>query len=360
MELIVQEQIKLPAESKLPSFSIVFETENLSSVELENIYRSLASIAAQDISPEQANEFLIIDAGYAPQAVIDEICSKYPWIKVQKAPGIGYYEAKMLGAKLATGEVIVYCDSDCVYESNWLREILTTFLQSPDINVVAGETSTPVRNIYELAIAIHYFFPRFSYQEQAYQSSYYFLNDVAFRRDFILQYPIPTNLPLYRGNCDIHAHYLHNLQGNKIWKNPKARALHEPPTFSFGIWRYLLMGRDLVLKKRIKHLMTNSQNGSDYITQLTLDDLGWTLTQKVRGIISTILHAKPFDPAKIKTVLKEDKSRSALLPLTAPIVLWFEFLFIFGCIVSYLNPDLLFKLYYKTEENHKNEKFELV
>jgi hypothetical protein len=39
--------------------------------------------------------------------------------------------------------------------------MLTTSWQNSEINVVAGETSTPVRNPYELAIAMHYFFPGF-------------------------------------------------------------------------------------------------------------------------------------------------------------------------------------------------------
>ncbi|MDM9381598.1 glycosyltransferase family A protein [Chlorogloeopsis sp. ULAP01] len=349
MKSLSQEQVKQSIETKLPSFSIIFETENLSSIELDNIYRSLASIAAQDISPEQANEFLIIDGGYAPQEVIDEISSKYPWITLQKAPGLGYYEAKMLGATLTTGEIIVYCDSDCVYVSNWLRNILTPFMQSGEINVVAGETSTPVRNAYELAIAMHYFFPRFSYQEEPYISDYYFLNAVAFRRDFLLQYPIPTNLPLYRGNCDIHCYSLHCLQENKIWKHPKAQATHEPPTLSFCIWRYLLMGRDRVLKEHIKYLLTKNSELVDYAQLST--DLNWTLAQKIKGMLSTIKRIKPFDNQKIHAVLQEDKSRSGLLPLAVPIVIGLELIFAIGSIVTYLKSDLLLKVYYQSEEN---------
>ncbi|MCX7592251.1 MAG: glycosyltransferase family 2 protein [Fischerella sp.] len=348
MESLSQEQVKQSIDTKNITFSIIFETENLASVELDNIYRSLASIAGQDISPQQANEFIMIDGGYAPQEVIDEICSKYPWITVQRVPGIGYYEAKMLGANLATGEIIVYCDSDCVYVSNWLRNILTTFLQSVDINVVAGETSTPVRNAYELAIAMHYFFPRFSYQEEPYISDYYFLNAVAFRRDFLLQYPIPTHLPLYRGNCDIHCYSFHYLKGNKIWKHPNAQAIHEPPTLSFCVWRYLLMGRDRVLKDRIKYLVTKNPDMADY-AQLSAD-LNWTLPQKIKGIITSIVRIKPFDCEKIHAVLQEDKKRSVFLPLAMLIVLCFELIFTIGSIVTYLKSDLLLKLYYKSEE----------
>ncbi len=52
---------------------------------------------------------------------------------------MGYYKAKMLGAQLVTGDVIVYCDSDCTYESNWLRTILATFSQGDNVQIVAGK-----------------------------------------------------------------------------------------------------------------------------------------------------------------------------------------------------------------------------
>jgi hypothetical protein len=111
------------------------------------------------------------------------------------------------------------------------------FAQRLDVDTIAGETVTPIRNIYELAIANHYFFPRWSGQEFPYLSERYFLNNVAFRRDFLLQNPIPTQLPLYRGNCLLHAYYLTSLKGYKIWEHPQVRATHEPPTLSFKLLR---------------------------------------------------------------------------------------------------------------------------
>ncbi|WNC31854.1 MULTISPECIES: hypothetical protein [unclassified Thermosynechococcus] len=62
----------------------------------------------------------------------------------------------------------------------------------------------------------------------------YFLNNVAFRRQFLLDHPIPTELSLYRGNCLIHAHTLLQ-QGECIWRQPQARASHAPPN---GLWHF--------------------------------------------------------------------------------------------------------------------------
>jgi len=341
-------QLKQERETKFPSFSIVYETENLESVELENIYRSLASLAAQDISPAQANEFLIIDSGDAPAEVIEQLCSMYPWITVRRVPEIGYYEAKMMGASLVTGEIIVYCDSDCVYEPNWLRNMLSLFLQNSEINIVAGETSTPVRNPYELAIAIHYFFPRFSGQEHPYESQHYFLNNVAFRRDFLLQHPIPCDLPLYRGNCCLHTYSLCNLQGHTVWKHPQARTTHEPPTISFAFWRYLLLGYDSVVRERLKLLLTDTQDTTD--DSKFSPELGQTPYQRIRSRAGRIWwELKQLKKNQIITVLGEDPRRLILLPLAFPIILWFELLFNIGRVITYFQPDLLLKRYQEIE-----------
>jgi len=348
MSHLTDTQLKQEREIKFPSFSIVYETENLESVELENIYRSLASLAAQDISPAQANEFLIIDSGDAPAEVIEQLSSMYPWITVRRVPEIGYYEAKMMGASLVTGEIIVFCDSDCVYEPNWLRNILTTFLENSGINVVGGETSTPVRNLYELAIAIHYFFPRFSGREHRYESKHYFLNAVAFRRDFLLQHPIPGNLPLYRGNCWLHAYSLCNLQGYTIWIHPQARATHEPPTMSFTFWRYLLMGRDRIVRERLKLILTDTQDTAD--DSKLSPELGQTPYHRIRSRAGKAWwEFKQLKKKKIISVLREDPRRLILLPLAVPIILWFQLLFNIGRTITYFQPDLLLKQYKEIE-----------
>ena len=339
--------INQPSEKTLPSFSIVYETENLSSVELDNIYRSLASISQQEISPEQANEFLIIDAGNAPPEVIEELCSKYPWLTVEKATNIGYYEAKMLGAKLVTGDIVVFCDSDCEYTPNWLKDILSTFLKGPEVQVVAGETSTAIRSIYELAIASNYFFPRFSKKEEPYPTTSYFLNAVAFRREFLLENPIPTNLPLYRGNCQLHCYYLCKLKGYQIWKHPLARAKHEPPTSSFIFWRSLLAGRDRIYRQYIKSVWQANPELKDF-SQVNINQ-EVNKNQSIKDILTTTFRS-PFKLRMILSVIREKPSRLFLLPLALPFILWFEILRSTGTMITYLKPNWLMETYKQKEE----------
>lgn len=51
---------------RLPSFSIVLETENLANADINKLSESLNSLVNQDLSPTQANEVLLIDSGDVP------------------------------------------------------------------------------------------------------------------------------------------------------------------------------------------------------------------------------------------------------------------------------------------------------
>lgn len=342
MNLEQQSRQATVQERTLPSFSIVYETENLSSVELENIYRSLASLSQQEISPEIANEFLIINAGSAPEEVINEICAKYPWVTVKQVSNVGYQEAKMFGASIATGEVVVFCDSDCEYSPNWMKDVLSLFAKDENINVVAGETSTPIRNPYELAVAIHYFFPRFTNRGKPYVANHYFFNGVAFRRNFLLENPVPINLPLYRNYCFLHIHLLCKVKGYEIWKHPMAKNVHEPPTPSFIFWRYLLMGRDSILRNHLKGVLTENPDKTDFSNY---PETKFTAVQRINGIITAILNFKLLKRQQIRAVLKEDPKRRLILPLALFIAIWFELLFLTGKIITYIQPNLVLKLY---------------
>lgn len=244
-----------PSQSSIdrPSFSLIVETENLANADLDGLVHSLQSIAQQQISPERANEVLMIESGDTPPELLAQLCDRYPWLRVERVPAdTGYYKAKMLGAAIATGEVVVYCDSDCVYEPNWLEQMLCPFAQA-EVQVVAGETKTRGTGPYGLAMAIVYIFPQYSGQSALAPTSQYFLNNVAFRRSFLLHQAIPLSLPLYRGNCVIHAREILH-QGTMIWRQPLARATHAPPDgLSHFFWRFLLIGHDYYWQQ---HLLT--------------------------------------------------------------------------------------------------------
>lgn len=311
-----------------PSFSIILETENLANADVQGLVRSLSSLANQTLSPTLANEAILIESGDTPPDLLDQLCQTYPWIIVHHAPSATlYYQAKMLGAQLATGDIVVYYDSDCLYQPTWLKTILHPFAQNPSIQVVAGETTTRGKGPYGTAMALVYIFPQFSGEQALTPISQYFLNNVTFRRDFLLQHPIPTDLPLYRGNCGIHAQQLRNL-GYQIWKQPQARATHAPPNgLSHFFWRFLLIGHDYYWQKRLL-LEHHTKKGVPYDS--TISGMSGKLTvlqsRLARMVINKPLHLLYF-------------------PLALPIVFAALALIIAGYWITRFSPKYLVSAY---------------
>ncbi len=60
------EQVKASFPEKLPSFSMVLETENLVNADINGLSESLKSLVNQELLPQGANEFFIIDSGDVP------------------------------------------------------------------------------------------------------------------------------------------------------------------------------------------------------------------------------------------------------------------------------------------------------
>jgi hypothetical protein len=315
-----------------PSFSLILETENLANADLEGLSNSLASLIKQDLSLTCANEVWLIESGDTPIELLQQLCDRYPWIKVHQAPlCTGYYKAKMLGAQLATGDVVVYCDSDCTYEPHWLRTILTTFQQHPEIAIVAGETSTRGVGPYGTAMALTYIFPQYSGVMELTPTPQYYLNNVAFRREFLLHHPIPAELPLYRGNCVIHAQELCQ-SGAIIWKQPQARATHAPPNgLSHFFWRFLLIGHDYYWQEKLLQRGSKTPPSSSAANP---DPNMSRFSTKVQTF---------FD--RIGKMVENDPRHAIFFPAAIPVATASVLLILLGYLVTLFSPNYLLRLY---------------
>ncbi|UBF23858.1 glycosyltransferase family 2 protein [Kovacikia minuta CCNUW1] len=351
--MLVTEEVMMTGDKSiratLPSFSIILETENLTNADIEGLSKSLASLLNQDISPTCANEVLLIDSGDVSAELLEQLCDRYPWIKIHSAPpDTGYYKAKMLGAQVATGEILVYCDSDCIYEPHWLGTLLATFCQKEHIQIVAGETTTRGVGPYGTAMALTYIFPQYSGEQAPTPTTQYFLNNVAFRRQFLLDNPIPIDLPLYRGNCAIHAHEL--LQtGYTIWKQPQARATHAPPNgLSHFFWRFLLIGHDYYWQNRLL-AKPNSEIGNQKNLAVSFPgDLpnAATGSQSIAGQGKMQIFFE-----RIGRMVKNDPRHRIYLPFAIPIALTSVTLIFVGYLLTSIQPNLLLKVYDRVLES---------
>ncbi len=309
-------------QDQVTSFSIVLETENLANADIKGLIDAIAALAQQSLPPTAANEVLLIDSGDTPPDLLAQLCHQYPWINVHHAPvSTRYYKAKMLGAELATGAIVVYYDCDCVYEFDWLQTMLSSFTRS-DIQLVAGETTTRSVGIYGTAMALVYIFPQYSGRENLTPVNQYFLNNVAFRREFLLQHPIPFELPLYRGHCAIHAQELRQ-QGYTIWSQPKARATHAPPNgLSHFFWRFLLIGHDYYWQKK---LLKGTVSGDPTMS-------GMTGKMQVFG-------------DRVGKMIANNPRHVIFFPLAMPIAIASAILIYSGYLITSFSPHYLLKTY---------------
>jgi glycosyltransferase involved in cell wall biosynthesis len=310
---------------KLPSFSLVVETANLSVADLNGLHDTLESLAAQSLPPQNAREVLLMDSGDVPERVLGQVLTAYPWVRVMRLPrGTGYEELKMAGATAATGEVIVFADGDCFYERGWLEALLATF-SDPSVLIVGGETAIDSSGPYGLAVAIVASFPANGCSPGLYTSDRYHLNNVAFRRSVLEQIPIPSRRPCYRMS-GLHAAAL-LAAGYTIRRQPAARARHASPNgFSHFIWRFILVGYDGVVVPRLIAEEARSSEKSRDQRRRALHLLRFWAVEGAKKLVGEI-RTKP--------------SRILALPVAAPIMAAAVALQAVGAVAGLVAPQRL-------------------
>lgn len=283
----------------LPTFSINIETANLEDTAPERFARVLKGIADQDYPVTNAEQVILVDSGRWPAEQIRKMCAPYPWIRIMPVKqGTSYGDSKLLAVPQMTGDILFFCDADVFYEPNWLRQMLATLSEHPEIEVLAGDTSVEeaIRetNIYGLAMAIMYLFPHFSDREEVGPTQHYEANNVAFRREVLLRYPGPMNLPAKRATLFIH-NVLLKRKGFTIWHQPKARGHHPlPEGFVRFVEEFWDMGQDSAFISHFFH---------DFPGRTYLD--GTRLNRRLN---------------RIRDVLRRDPKRWLMLPFALPII----------------------------------------
>jgi glycosyltransferase involved in cell wall biosynthesis len=232
-------------ERHLPSFSIVIETANLATADSERLISSLDTIARQTLAPATAREVVVLDSGEAPPGMLEALRARYPWIQLQRiAEGTDYGDQKAMSLSFVTGEVVVFADSDCLYEPSWLASMLEAFANHPEREAVAGETTVAITGPFTLAMGVVFFFPRFSYDTAVQPARGFYGNNVAIRRDLLQRVVFPSGLSMFRGQNVIYSRVLLE-HGVQIWRQPRARALHSPPEgLRIALLRFYWTGRD--------------------------------------------------------------------------------------------------------------------
>ncbi len=315
------------------SFSIVIETENLARTKLADFYSCLDLLDHQSLDIRLAEEVVLVDTVPLSDETKREIVSTYPWLQIfSVTPGLGYYESKMEGAAKCRGDVIVLCDSDCRYSTNWLESIVTSF-DDPSIEIVSGKTFPRADDFYSIALAgtLANFSSEVSDGPKLHESNSYFANNVAFKRSYLLKHPIPTNLPIFRGNCSLHCSAIRSNFGGTIWAHSDAQAVHPIPSPAGLFPRMLLHGLDFFTATKFElHAKAREGAFNDYRpARITKDQLQAVFSWRLQAIRSKLKALDQHNLNVIQLVF------IALLASLCEIVFWL------GFAIANLAPDLV-------------------
>ncbi len=220
------------------SVSIVIEWENARLAEAERSLQMLASLAVQldELTHDSSLKAEIVllfnpEAVDEPaiEAIINHVRPRSQWparFRLLPSGELRYYEQKNHGVKNTSGDIIVFLDSDVVPEPGWLEKILAVF-QKPEVGVVCGSTYVECTSFYAKALALFWFFPLRTQNDELEHVSMFFANNVAFRRDVICDNLFP-DLETFRGQSRLLGKILQS-KGIPIIRHNGARVSHPPP-----------------------------------------------------------------------------------------------------------------------------------
>lgn len=208
--------------SQPPPVSLIIETYNLvEGTDRDRFAAALRSAAAA--ARECSGELLVTDVCGGPE-VAWLVAEAAPGARLLNAVGMGYDEAKMLAAAEASGESLVFLDSDCEPLGRWPHELLDALRAHPHKAGVGGFTRYRGNGVLSGAMSVMDFGFLYPVRERA--LACYAFNNAAFHRRALLACPVEGG-PL-RCGCFAHAQTLLR-QGTPLMLAPAAVAIHDLP-----------------------------------------------------------------------------------------------------------------------------------
>ena len=319
-------------EDQGPTFSLVLETENLGMAGIGDLQDTLESLQKQTYSVSYAKEVLIIAAGHISQDTLSFLAEKYPWVTVHRVDEkLEYVESKQRGAKIVTGDVVIFVDSDVVYESTWLENILYGFIAAPGAIIITGETRIRGKSLYSMAIQLSWMMNIVCKSSYPKHVSHFHLNNFAIKRLVFIKVPIFLKLPIYRAHTVEVKKWLLN-HGYGVVRVPHARGYHLAPGNLADWWyRMLVFGADAIVKADF--IFNFNGNVSEKFSPI----------KRVIRVPLFIAFKVYVMMSRTTVILQEDWKNIFKLIIAVPLAIFFVMVMTLGCLIAVVNRDYLFK-----------------
>lgn len=195
-------------------------------------------------------EVIIVDDGSTDST--PEIVSKYQAVRLIRQLNAGPAAARNRGASEAKGDIILFTDSDCVPEKDWLRMMMEPFENDNSVIGVKGIYKTRQKEIAARFVQLEY---EDKYDKMKKDETIDFIDtySAAFKKDIFLSMGgYDTSFPVACAE-DVDLSYRMSAGGYKMVFNPNAVVYHIHPNtltsylkkkYKFAFWRVLAVKRN--------------------------------------------------------------------------------------------------------------------
>jgi glycosyl transferase family 2 len=189
-------------------------------VAARDIRAAISALARQDI--QEPVEFLFIESECFRDDLPQDITDILPGLKILFFAEKESYPLKNHGVDEASAEFVAILDADCIPETGWLRQLLTSLRQDPGIGAVSGKTVYPDASFSSRVCAL---LAR-SYIDPGHAAGTRFIaiNNCAFRRSAYASHPLPTGIGTFSSRVQSE---LLIRDGWSLWFDPEIVVVHD-------------------------------------------------------------------------------------------------------------------------------------
>ena len=214
-------------------------------------------------------EIIVVDDGGKDRT--RQIAGKFPKVKLLMQNHAGPAKARNLGAKNAKGKILIFTDSDCILDRNFIVEMARPF-SNGKISGVQGRYKCRQKEL--IARLIHLEIEE-RYEHMQKQKYIDFIGSyaAAYRKnEFLKAHGFDTSFPMASGE-DTDLSFRLSASGKKMVFAPRAIVWHTHPT---SLWKYLRVKyfrafwRALIYKKHRDKIARDSYTSQKLKMQLGL------------------------------------------------------------------------------------------